>query len=99
MIILTKSSEIFKIHSIIIGFVQPAIFRGTGVASRAVAELSDKGEAPTALVLEAPFNNLHDVISNHPFSVPFRFLPYVFLLKVFKKWTFLAGLKLQLLIR
>jgi fermentation-respiration switch protein FrsA (DUF1100 family) len=48
---------------------------GTGVAARAVAELTDSGQAPTALVLEAPFNNLPDVIKNHPFSVPFRFLP------------------------
>ncbi|KAI6213444.1 2-arachidonoylglycerol hydrolase ABHD12 [Aphelenchoides besseyi] len=56
---------------------------GTAVASKATAELTMSGIPPSALVLEAPFNNLHDVISaslffvlNHPFSVPFRFLPW-----------------------
>lgn len=49
---------------------------GTGVATRTVAELSDAGSPPAALVLESPFNNLHDVINNHPFSAPFRFLPW-----------------------
>ncbi|KAI6242061.1 2-arachidonoylglycerol hydrolase ABHD12 [Aphelenchoides fujianensis] len=49
---------------------------GTAVAARTVAELSVDGTPPNALVLEAPFNNLPEVISNHPFSVPFRFLPW-----------------------
>ncbi|KAH7715362.1 Protein Y97E10AL.2 [Aphelenchoides avenae] len=48
---------------------------GTGVASRTVAELSDAGRAPEGLVLESPFNNLRDVITHHPFSTPFRWLP------------------------
>jgi abhydrolase domain-containing protein 12 len=39
---------------------------GTGVSARFVAELSDTGNAPMALVLESAFNNLHDVVSNHP---------------------------------
>lgn len=49
---------------------------GTGVATRFVAELSDAGTPPKALVLESPFNNLRDVIRNHPFSQFFRFLPW-----------------------
>lgn len=49
---------------------------GTGVATRVVAELSDSGRHPRALILESPFNNLVDVIKNHPLSRPFRFLPW-----------------------
>ncbi|CAD5231737.1 unnamed protein product [Bursaphelenchus xylophilus] len=49
---------------------------GTGVATRLVSELSQEDKNPTALVLESPFNNLRDVINNHPFSAPFRFLPW-----------------------
>lgn len=49
---------------------------GTGVATRMVSELSQLETPPTALVLESPFNNLPDVINNHPFSAPFRFLPW-----------------------
>jgi abhydrolase domain-containing protein 12 len=48
---------------------------GTGVASRAVAEMSDSARAPDGLVLESPFNNLRDVIFHHPFSALFRWLP------------------------
>jgi abhydrolase domain-containing protein 12 len=49
---------------------------GTGVATRLAAELSDAGTPPCALVLESPFNNLRDVVRNHPFSIPFRRLPW-----------------------
>uniref|UniRef100_A0A915NXR8 T-complex protein 1 subunit beta n=1 Tax=Meloidogyne floridensis TaxID=298350 RepID=A0A915NXR8_9BILA len=49
---------------------------GTGVATRLAAELSDAGMPPKALVLESPFNNLRDVVRNHPFSLPFRRLPW-----------------------
>ena len=49
---------------------------GTGVATRLVAELSDAGTPPKALILESPFNNLSDVVRNHPFSAPFRILPW-----------------------
>ncbi|CAD5224821.1 unnamed protein product [Bursaphelenchus okinawaensis] len=49
---------------------------GTGVATSLVAQLSQQDNNPTALVLESPFNNLRDVINNHPFSAPFRFLPW-----------------------
>lgn len=49
---------------------------GTGVATRLVAELSDAGTPPKALVLESPFNNLPDVVRNHPLSTLYRFLPW-----------------------
>lgn len=49
---------------------------GTGIAAHLVAELSDAKRAPEAVVLEAPFNNLNDVVRNHPFSIPFRCLPW-----------------------
>uniref|UniRef100_A0A914HJC1 T-complex protein 1 subunit beta n=1 Tax=Globodera rostochiensis TaxID=31243 RepID=A0A914HJC1_GLORO len=49
---------------------------GTGVATRLVAELSDLGTPPKALVLESPFNNLRDVVRHHPFSFPWRVLPW-----------------------
>ena len=39
-------------------------------------DLSDSGAAPVGLILESPFNNLHDVITHHPFSAPFRWLPF-----------------------
>lgn len=49
---------------------------GTGVAALAVSELCDTKNGPDALVLEAPFNNLRDVIRRHPFSLPLRILPW-----------------------
>lgn len=50
---------------------------GTGVACGAVMDLSETSElTPAGLVLEAPFNNLHDVIMHHPLSTPFRWLPW-----------------------
>ncbi len=42
---------------------------GTGVAAKAVQELSEIGMPPDGLVLESPFNNLRDVVLNHPFSM------------------------------
>lgn len=49
---------------------------GTGVSSRLVAELSDAGDVPAALILESPFNNLRDVIRGHPLSRPLLVLPW-----------------------
>ncbi|KAI1715808.1 serine aminopeptidase, s33 domain-containing protein [Ditylenchus destructor] len=51
---------------------------GTGVATRVVAELCDAGQSPEACILEAPFNNLVDAVKNHPFSAPFKFLPWFY---------------------
>ncbi|VDM29691.1 unnamed protein product [Toxocara canis] len=39
-------------------------------------ELCESGMAPEGVILEAPFNNLHDAITYHPFSAPFRWLPW-----------------------
>ncbi|CAI4222857.1 unnamed protein product [Auanema sp. JU1783] len=47
---------------------------GTGVSTRLVQQLSNEGKAPDGLVLEAAFNNLHDVVVNHPFSIPLRWM-------------------------
>lgn len=49
---------------------------GTGVATSTVMDLSESGLAPIGLVLESGFNNLRDVIYNHPFVTPFRWLPW-----------------------
>lgn len=48
---------------------------GTGVATKLVKDLSDEGRAPHGLILESPFNNLHDAIMNHPFSLLLRWMP------------------------
>lgn len=48
---------------------------GTAVAVRMVASLP-KDLAPRRLVLEAPFDSLGNAIANHPFSAPFRVIPY-----------------------
>lgn len=48
---------------------------GTAVAIRMVADLPEE-VAPRRLVLEAPFDSLANAIANHPFSTPFRMIPY-----------------------
>lgn len=48
---------------------------GTAVAVRMMADLPAE-LAPRRLVLEAPFDSLANAIANHPFSTPFRLLPY-----------------------
>ncbi|TKR86702.1 hypothetical protein L596_011236 [Steinernema carpocapsae] len=50
---------------------------GTGVATRLVSELSLSKNAPTGLILESPFNNLKEVMLSHPFSRPYRWIPYL----------------------
>lgn len=50
---------------------------GTAVAVRMVADLPAANLAPPKrLVLEAPFDSLANAIANHPFSTPFRIIPY-----------------------
>lgn len=46
------------------------------MAALAVSELCDQKIGPNALILEAPFNNLRDVVRHHPFSIPLRYFPY-----------------------
>uniref|UniRef100_A0A6G1S977 Monoacylglycerol lipase ABHD12 n=1 Tax=Aceria tosichella TaxID=561515 RepID=A0A6G1S977_9ACAR len=48
---------------------------GTAVAVRMVANLPQDRQ-PRRLVLEAPFDSLANAIANHPFSTPFRIIPY-----------------------
>jgi abhydrolase domain-containing protein 12 len=48
---------------------------GTAVAVRMVAGLPPN-EQPKRLVLEAPFDSMANAIANHPFSTPFRIIPY-----------------------
>lgn len=48
---------------------------GTAVAVRMVADLPTDLK-PSKLVLEAPFDSLANAIANHPFSTPFRMIPY-----------------------
>lgn len=48
---------------------------GTAVAVRMVADLPDQ-QRPRRLILEAPFDSLANAVANHPFSVPFRVIPY-----------------------
>lgn len=48
---------------------------GTAVAVRTVADLP-KNLQPSKLILEAPFDSLHNAVANHPFSWPFRLLPW-----------------------
>lgn len=48
---------------------------GTAVAVRMVSSL-ETAISPEKLVLEAPFDSMASAIANHPFSYPFRVLPY-----------------------
>lgn len=48
---------------------------GTAVAIRMVANLPDSMQ-PSRLILEAPLDSLANAIANHPFSAPFRIIPY-----------------------
>lgn len=48
---------------------------GTGVATRMVAQLPSQSK-PKKLVLEAPFDSIASAIRNHPFSTPFKIMPY-----------------------
>ena len=60
---------------------------GTGVASRFVAEISEQGIPPAGTILESPFNNIHDVVKNHPFSKPFRWLGPLFDKLIIDRWV------------
>lgn len=48
---------------------------GTGVAIRMLAELPEEMQ-PKGLILEAGFDTIANAIANHPFSAPFRVIPY-----------------------
>lgn len=48
---------------------------GTAVAVRMIDQLP-KDMKPKRLILEAPFDSISNAVMNHPFSTPFRILPY-----------------------
>lgn len=58
---------------------------GTAVSTEAVARLCEEGEPPKALILESPFNNIHDEIRYHPMSFLWRKMPWF-------KWFFTGTL-------
>jgi len=58
---------------------------GTAVSTEAVARLCDEGDPPKALILESPFNNIHDEIKFHPMSFLWRKMPWF-------KWFFTGTL-------
>jgi len=58
---------------------------GTAVSTEAVARLCEQGDPPNALILESPFNNIHDEIRNHPMSFLWRKMPWF-------KWFFTGTL-------
>uniref|UniRef100_A0A0K0FVL8 AB hydrolase-1 domain-containing protein n=1 Tax=Strongyloides venezuelensis TaxID=75913 RepID=A0A0K0FVL8_STRVS len=49
---------------------------GTGVACNSMKKMSKAGIPPKGIILESPFNNLRDVILNHPLSKPFKWIPF-----------------------
>uniref|UniRef100_A0A0N4Z950 Lysophosphatidylserine lipase ABHD12 n=1 Tax=Parastrongyloides trichosuri TaxID=131310 RepID=A0A0N4Z950_PARTI len=50
---------------------------GTGVACNSMRKMSESGIPPKGVILESPFNNLRDAMINHPFSKPFKWIPYI----------------------
>lgn len=58
---------------------------GTAVSIEAVARLCDEGEPPKALILESPFNSIHDEIKFHPMTFLWRKMPWF-------KWFFMGTL-------
>ncbi|XP_017837586.1 lysophosphatidylserine lipase ABHD12 isoform X2 [Drosophila busckii] len=50
---------------------------GTGVATHLCSKVADlKERGPRGIILESPFTNIRDEIRLHPFSRPFRHLPW-----------------------
>lgn len=58
---------------------------GTAVSTEAVARLCESGDPPVGLILESPFNNIHDEIKFHPMSYLWRKMPWF-------KWFFTGTL-------
>ena len=50
-----------------------------------MARLCESGDPPTSLILESPFNNIHDEIKYHPMSYLWRKMPWF-------KWFFTGTL-------
>ena len=49
---------------------------GTGVASHLVADLCVEGNRPSGLVLQSPFNNMHDAVRNNPMAWVWSKMPW-----------------------
>ncbi|CAI2353728.1 unnamed protein product [Caenorhabditis sp. 36 PRJEB53466] len=47
---------------------------GTGVSCKLVKDLSEEKQPPCGLVLESPFNNLKDAVTNHPIFTIFSWM-------------------------
>lgn len=48
---------------------------GTGVATNAAVKLQEQGSAVEAIVLQAPYTRIGEVVVNHRLAKPYRFLP------------------------
>ncbi|XP_023276663.1 protein ABHD12B [Seriola lalandi dorsalis] len=48
---------------------------GSGVATNAAAKLQEKGSALDALILEAPYTRIGEVVATHPLAKMYMFLP------------------------
>ncbi|XP_076245692.1 lysophosphatidylserine lipase ABHD12 isoform X2 [Calliopsis andreniformis] len=49
---------------------------GTGVSAHMLALLATENIQPVGLILEAPFSNIADELSEHPLAQPFKHLPW-----------------------
>lgn len=61
---------------------------GSAVATKTAKKLNEAGEEFSGLILESPFNNFVEAASNHPFTAPFRVLPWF-------TWVFIEGIKMN----
>jgi len=59
---------------------------GSAVAVKTSKILCEQGADFQGLILESPFNNFVEAASNHPFSMPFRILPWF-------TWCFIEAIK------
>ncbi|XP_026156232.1 lysophosphatidylserine lipase ABHD12 isoform X2 [Mastacembelus armatus] len=48
---------------------------GSGVATNTAVKIQEQGSAVDALILEAPYTRIGEVVNNHPLSKMYRFLP------------------------
>ncbi|XP_059149495.1 lysophosphatidylserine lipase ABHD12-like [Physella acuta] len=58
---------------------------GTGVTTKLAKKLCEEGDRPAGIVLESPFNNIQEAAFHHPFSSPYRMLPWF-------EWVFVEGI-------
>ncbi|XP_060069074.1 lysophosphatidylserine lipase ABHD12-like [Ylistrum balloti] len=49
---------------------------GTAITTKLAKMLCEKDEEPLGVVLESPFTNIREAASKHPFTAPFRMLPW-----------------------